>query len=148
MYRKRSIGWTIGLSVGLVLIVVIQLCVFIVGPQLKFQKEQDRIQGLIHEEIKSDAPVYRHVFEHIAYTTQDSNYVYWFNNQGELVKKEDTDTLQLSKVESIASDYGIDNPSIHIGYGYDKPAYEIVGDDAYLVVDYESLDVIHLRKGK
>ena len=147
MYRKRSVGWTIGLSIGLFLIITLQIAIFIVGPQLKFEYQQMAIIEQVREDVGEDVNVYRHVFEHIAYTTQDSKYVYWYNNQAELVKKEEVSTLKLSEVTEIANNKGLSNPKINIGYGHDAPAYEVISDDGYMILDYKTLEVIHMRKG-
>lgn len=146
MYKERSKVWTVTLSFALIIILLVQVSIFIVGPKLKFDYETGRVSTTINAELGSSNDVYRHVFEHITYTTRDDSYIYWYNEEPKLVLKKELKSLRLEEVDRIVKEYTSLEYKVNIGYAYDEAAYEVISDDVYMLLNYETLDIVHLRR--
>lgn len=147
MYRQKYGKWlSVVLVFILIFIVLIGIVLFISGPQFAYTRKIQQQEEKIYEQHKEIKNMYRHVFYYITYSFQENDTLYWYNEHSEKLTSRALETLAIDDIKKQVNDtYGLHVETVLIGYGYEHPAYIIETKEAYIVIDYDSKEVIYYR---
>lgn len=145
----RNVMVTLGLLLVLFLVVLVEIIIFISGPNLRYEDKVASQEAVIKETYKDVKDLQRHVFTYIMYIGEDDQKVYWFNENGEVLTSHAKTELQMEEAARIAKEtYGMEHASIQLGYGYDNPVYILDGEKAEVYLDFATLkEVWNRQKG-
>lgn len=143
----KNLFVTIGLLLLLVIVLLVEICLFISGPNMRYAAKISEQKAAITSKVEGITNLERHVFSYVIYSGEDEEQVYWFNENGELLTKRDRNTL--SQEEALAkaiAEHGLQDASVHYGFGYKKPVYVIEDSSAEIYLDIDSMEEIFYRK--
>ena len=145
----KSIGITSVLLIVLCVVIVVEISLFISGPARKYEHDIEEQVNRIETKYKDIKQLQRHVFYYTTYVGQDDKTIVWFNELGKVIVTRKLQTLQSDKAKEIAAtDYGIFDAAISLGYGYDNPVYVVKGKKGSILLDYDTLkEVYYLPEG-
>ena len=116
-FSWRRLFLTIELLFILILIIWIEICLFISGPNLRYE---DKIATQImtiranHQNIQE---INRHVFSYVIYSGHDEEQYYWFNERGEVLTTRKMDEVDITKADYEAKNtYKLADYELKIGY--------------------------------
>lgn len=145
-FSWRSIFLTMELLFVLMLVIWIEICLFISGPNLRYvDKIETQIQMIRanHQDIQD---IHRHVFSYVIYSGHDEEQYYWFNERGEVLTTRKMDEVDISKAEHEAKNtYKLTDYELKIGYGYDNPVYIIENKDFEIYLDMDTMKRVFYR---
>lgn len=143
----RNISITIGLLLVLAVVILVEICLFISGPNLRYTSKIEEQKAVITSKIEGITNIERHVFSYVVYSGEDDSQVYWFNENGELMTKRTKSELSFADALAKAKEkYALSEPTITYGYGYKKPVYVIENGNAEVYLDIDSLEEVFYRK--
>lgn len=143
----RNLLITIGLFIVLGMVLLVEICLFISGPNLRYAAKIDEQKEIITSKVEDISNLQRHVFSYVVYSGENATEVYWFNEDGEMMtRREKAKLSQTEALDKVTSAYEMQEPSVWYGYGYKKPVYVI--EDAYTEVylDIDSMEEVFYRK--
>lgn len=127
---------------------VVEISVFIAGPNQKYEKDIAAIQTKIAQDYKNIDALKRHAFHYVTYSGQGANYDYWFDQDGKLLMKRSIKKDRREEALQKAVDkYQIDNAKVSLGYGYKNAVYIITGNNKTVYYDFDSLKQVYYREG-
>lgn len=142
-----SIWVTLGLALLLVLLLTSIWALFVSGPARIHDQKLAEAEARITEQVPGIEGITQTTFEYITYEGYTPDTLYWFDVTGEMITSREMATLNYNKARETASTfYGVEPQTVQLVYGYTAPAYEIVGEDHYLLLDYDTLALIYERR--
>lgn len=136
------------LLILLLMVMLVNISIFISGPNQKYEKKIDQVTDQIKAKNPDIKDITRHAFKFITYQGESKNQLLWFDENGKQLMKRDIDTYQLDNVKEIAmNEYGFKNPKILLGYGKKNAVYQIIEEKKSLYLDYDSLKKIYYLEG-
>lgn len=138
---------TIGLLLVLVAVIGIEIILFISGPALRYEDQVASQEQKIQEQYTGIESLNRHVFSYVIYCGDDGKDMYWFNENGELMLRRELNQLDTAKAaQKGLEEYGLNNSSVTIGYGYKNPVYIVSNDQGELLLDIDTMKEVFYRK--
>ena len=146
--KGKSIAITSGLVALLALVILVEISLFISGPARKYEADIEEQKAAIQEKYQNIEQLTRHVFQYVVYIGQDDQNVVWFNEEAEAIISKEKSTLQIEKaMQTVKNTYGFEG-EVSLGYGYDNPVYVVIYEDYEIMLDYDTLKVVHyMNKG-
>lgn len=142
----KSIAITAVLAVVLIAVILVEISLFISGPARSYEAKIANQEKAITDKYQDIEHLTRHVFKYIVYIGDDDENIVWFNEEADAIVSKEKSTLQMDKALQTASQaYGLENSEAVLGYGYDNPVYLITSGDVEVMLDYDTLKVVHYR---
>lgn len=146
-FSIRQFAVTLGLLCILLAVIWIELSLFISGPAIHYDDKITAQREKILQEHRELKDLDRHVFAYVIYSGADDKNYYWFNENGDLLTWRSLSQIDYEKALSVAKQsYAMEDCSITLGYGYDKPIYRIENASFELYLDIDSNKQIFFRK--
>ncbi len=144
--KTRGIGFTVFLWIILILLILILWSLFISGPNRIFEEDQAHDLAKIQKNVKEIQGLTRHQFDYVVYQGYTDSTLYWFDANGDEITTREIKTLNYEAAkEKAKKEYGIKAETIELGYGYDKPVYEIRSKKKMILLDYDTLERVYER---
>lgn len=138
---------TIGLLLVLCLVLLVEICLFISGPNLRYASKIDEQKEVITSKVEGITNIQRHVFSYVVYSGEDTDEIYWFNENGELMTKRSKSEVSFENALAKAGEsYTLSEPKITYGFGYKNPVYVIEDASAEIYLDIDSMEEVFYRK--
>lgn len=138
---------TIGLLLVLGCVLLVEICLFISGPNLRYASKIDEQKEVITSKVEDITNIERHVFSYVVYSGEDASQVYWFNENGELMTKRSKSEASFENALARAKEsYALSDPVITYGYGYKNPVYVIEDASAEIYLDIDTMEEVFYRK--
>ena len=143
----KSCSITVGLSIVLVAVVVVEIALFISGPSRKYEQSIVQEESRITSNYKNIKELTRHAFYYTTYVGEQGNQLLWFNEEGKKIVSKKKSSLQMEEATKIAREtYGASDIEVTLGYGYKNPAYVIQSDVGCILLDYDTLKEVYFLK--
>lgn len=145
-FSWRRLLFTIELLVILILVLWIEICLFISGPNLRYESKVNSQIQTIKSNYQNIEDLDRHVFSYIIYIGHDKDQYHWFNERGEILTSRKLEEIDLNKAkEQAEKTYQLTDYELKIGYGYDNPVYIIENKDFEIYLDIDTMKRVFYR---
>lgn len=122
--------------------------VFISGPVFKQAAKEQKLETTIRKQNKACEIVERYSFKYVTYTCETEDAYVIYDKNGEKIIERTKAELQFDKVYEISSKYPeFDGMEPSITYGYDEMVYLFEKGAVFLVLDFDSLDLLFYSGG-
>lgn len=143
-FNGKSVAITTGLCLILGLVLLIEIALFISGPTRKYEAGVQRQIDAIQSKYQEVSDIERHVFQYIVYVGVDEEHVVWFNENAEAIVSKELSSLQKeAALREAQKNYGVENASVSLGYGYNNPVYVIQAEQCEILLDYDTLKEVY-----
>lgn len=138
---------TIGLLLILFCVIVIEIVLFISGPSIRYDDKIAVQKAAILNQYEDIEALDRHVFAYVIYIGHDQKSYYWFNENGELLTWRALTDIDTDKaMQEAVRQYQMDDGSVTVGYGYEKPVYIVENDTYELYLDLDTYETVYFRR--
>ncbi len=145
--RMRNIVVTSLLLLILAGVLIVEISVFITGPNQKYEKDIAAVKVKIAQDYKNIEAVERHAFHYVTYSGHSSNYDYWFDQDGKLLMKRSIKKDRREEAMQKAIDtYQLKEAKVTLGYGYKNAVYIVTGKHQTVYYDFDSLKQVYYRE--
>lgn len=146
--EKKFIGFWLDL-VLIALLVFMLACMaalFVTGPYKIHQEKEDQAYATMTELVPAIQGITKTDFDYITYQGYTVDTLYWFDVTGQIITTRDISTLDYNKAKDAALELcGVETDTIQLAYGYTAPVYEIQGSNRFVLLDYDTLELIYER---
>ena len=146
--RMRNIVVTGLLLLVLAGVLIVEVSVFIAGPNQKYEQDIAAVKTKIAKDYKNIDAVERHAFHYVTYSGRGSQYDYWFDQDGKLLMKRSIKEDRREEALQKAIDkHQIEEANVTLGYGYKNAVYIVTGKQKTVYYDFDSLKQVYYREG-
>ena len=140
----KKIALTAGLLFLVVFLIFVNIGLNISGPARYEAKKDEAVLAVVQRRFPSIHSLYRHSFQYVTYSAVYGEKAYLFDNEGELVMEKDYDDSMIEDIQAlVAADYGIEDASVNIGYGYDNMVFAVEEGDLMVYYDYDTYEIVY-----
>lgn len=134
------------LAISLFLLIAVLWALFISGPARLHEVQLEESYAKIKEQVPDIQGLEENIFDYVTYSGYTNDTIYWFNQKCEPIATRDLATLDYTKAKQVALDeYDIETQTINLTFGYSAPCYEIQGEKAFLLLDYDTFERVYER---
>ena len=132
----------------LILVIIVELFIFVIGPNQKYEHDIAVIENKITNTYKYIQTVDRNVFHFTTYTGISENTYYWFDEEGKLLMRRNREEDRQDEVKEKASkDHNMKDVQVTLGYGYKNAVYIVKTKQEEVYYDFDSLKEVYYREG-
>lgn len=144
----KSIILTVFLLFSLAVVIYTCIGIFISGPAIKYEEEQESIHQKIASKKKGVTHIYKHSFQFVTYIAEtNKQYLVYDKNAKQIATRTKIDAkFEEAKQAAIKKDAIFIDIEATIGYGYEEVVYTFENGNTMLLLDYETLDEIFYMK--
>lgn len=143
----KSLIITLCLCMILGAVILVEVSLFISGPVRKYEDKISNQIAVIEDEHNDIQEIQRHVFQFITYVGHDTKNYTWFNEESAIIVQRKVATYKPNDaLDKVKKDYGIEDATITLGYGYDNPVYVATSTTGIILMDYDTLEEVYYLK--
>lgn len=144
--KQFGFGMSLFLTALMIFLIMAIWSLFVAGPYKVHEEKLVAIYAKIQQEVPNIRGLEQVDFDYVTYQGYTDDTLYWFDVTGALITTRPINTLnyQAAKDKALAQ-YNVETDTIQLAYGYTSPVYEIQGSNTFLLLDYDSLELIYQR---
>lgn len=146
-FNGKSFAKTCFLLLVLLIVLLVEVSLFISGPNRKYEKKIADQIAVIEAKNSDLEGIERHVFQYITYSGKGKGSYFWYNEEGNVIVERKLNTYKANEVEAkVKKNYQVNDIKITLGYGYDNPVYVVKTDVGEILFDYDTLEEVFYLK--